>query len=72
MFQIKLHLRNGKSKYRGKIKVKCSSILRSIAINYKRVHAYQLKEVQFYFVLKKIYDLRIFLMKNNKIICSNF
>ncbi len=64
MFQIKLHLRNGKSKYRGQIKVRCSSILRAIAINYKRVHTYKLKEVIFYFFWRKYYCFKNIWWKN--------
>ena len=69
MFQIKLHLRNGKSRYRGKIKVKCSSIMRSIAINFKRVHAYRLKEALFHFILRNIFGIRSFLARKNIFCC---
>ncbi len=69
MFQIKLHLRNGKSRYRGKIKVKCSSIMRSIAINFKRVHAYRLKEALLYFILRNIFRIRSFLAQKNIFCC---
>lgn len=71
MFQMKLHLRNGKSKYRGKIKVKCSSILRSIAINYKRVYAYKLKEALFDFIFENIDCLRVILKFKNTVSSCN-
>jgi hypothetical protein len=58
MFQMKLHLRNGKSRYRGKIKVRCSSIMRSIAINFKRVHAYRSMEALFRIIIRNIFWLR--------------
>lgn len=58
MFQIKLHLRNGKSKYRGKIKVRCSSILRSIAINFRRIHAYDQKVMAKMFIYKIIFKIK--------------
>ena len=67
MFQMKLHLRNGKSKYRGKVKVKCSSILRSIAINFKRIHAYEAKKAIFYFIFKIIYYPMATFVKNRKL-----
>lgn len=50
MFQIKLHLRNGKSKFRRIIKVRNRAILRSIAINYKRVHDNKVKELIMHFL----------------------
>jgi hypothetical protein len=65
IFQIKLHLRNGKSRYRGKIKVRCSSIMRSIAINFKRARAYRLKEALFHFILRNIFWLRSTLARKN-------
>jgi hypothetical protein len=40
MFQLKLFLRNGKSKFRTLLKVKNRVILRSIAINFNRVRKY--------------------------------
>lgn len=58
MFQIKLHLRNGKSKYRGKIKVRCSSILRSIAINFRRVHAYEQEQMAQQFIFEIIFIIK--------------
>lgn len=71
MFQIKLHLRNGKSKYRGKIKVKCSSILRTIAINYKRVHAYRLKEAVLSFIRRNIYNCKSLVIVKKEIHTCN-
>jgi hypothetical protein len=50
MFQIKLYLRNGKSKFRRIIKVRSRAILRSIAINYKRVHDYKIKKSFLHFL----------------------
>jgi hypothetical protein len=47
MFLLKLHLRNGKSKFRGKIKIKNRSILRAISINFNRLYSYQMKELLF-------------------------
>lgn len=69
MFQIKLHLRNGKSRYRGKIKVRCSSIMRSIAINFKRVHAYRGMEALFHFILRNIFWIRSILARKNIFYC---
>lgn len=63
IFQVKLHLRNGKSRYRGKIKVRCSSIMRSIAINFKRVHAYRLDKAIFHFILRNIYRTKVLFPK---------
>ena len=71
MFQMKLHLRNGKSKYRGKIKVKCSSIVRSMAINFKRVYAYRLKKALFYYTCKNISRFRSFLFRKYSFILCN-
>lgn len=64
MFQIKLHLRNGKSKYRGKVKVRCSSILRSIAINFKRVHAYEQKQMAQQLIFKIFLTIKRFFENN--------
>jgi len=58
MFQIKLHLRNGKSRYRGKIKVRCSTILRSIAINFRRIQAYEQVEMIKQLILKIIFIVK--------------
>jgi len=58
MFQMKLHLRNGKSKYRGKIKVRFSSILRSIAINFKRMHAYEQKIMTYKCIFEAILQIK--------------
>jgi hypothetical protein len=69
MFQFKLHLRNGKSRYRGKSKVKCSSILRTIAINFKRVYAYRLKEALSYFILRNSMIIKSFLARKNILCC---
>ena len=71
MFQMKLHLRNGKSKYRGKIKVKCSSIVRSMAINFKRVYSYRLKKALSYYICKNISRFRSFLFRKNSFILCN-
>jgi hypothetical protein len=71
MFQIKLHLRNGKSKYRGKIKIKCSSILRTIAINYKRVHVYRLKQAILNFILRSIYNSKSLVIVKKEIYTCN-
>jgi len=71
MFQMKLHLRNGKSKYRGKIKVKCSSIVRSMAINFKRAYAYRLKKALSYYICKNISRFRSFLFRKNSFILCN-
>jgi len=71
MFQMKLHLRNGKSKYRGKIKVKCSSIVRSMAINFKRVYAYRLKKALSYYICKNISRIRSFLFRKYSFILCN-
>jgi hypothetical protein len=60
IFQIKLHLRNGKSRYRRKIMVRCSSIMRSTAINFKRVHKYRLDKAISYLFLKNIIRTRAF------------
>ena len=65
MFQMKLHLKNGKSRYRGKIRVRCSSIVRSMAINFKRVHAYRLKVALSHFVLRNISWIRAILLRKN-------
>ena len=69
MFQFKLHLRNGKSRYRGKIKVKCSSIMRTIAINFKRVYTYRLNEVLSYFILRNSMRIKSFLARKNIFCC---
>jgi hypothetical protein len=71
MFQIKLHLRNGKSRYRGKIKVRCSSIMRSIAINFKRVNAYRSMEALFRIILRNIFWLRLLETRKNIFYCCN-
>lgn len=68
IFQIKLHLRNGKSKYRGKIKVRCSSIMRSIAINFKRIHNYRLDKAITTLILKNISRTRAFFTKEKNFI----
>ncbi len=66
MFQIKLHLRNGKSKYRGKIKVRNSSVLRSIAINFRRIHVYEQEQrikhlvFSFIFKIKNIFKCKLY------------
>ncbi len=41
MFQVKLHLRNGKSRFRGIINIKSRTFLRAIAINFKRIYRYK-------------------------------
>lgn len=70
MFQIKLHLRNGKSRYRGKIKVRCSSTLRSAAINFRRVHAYEQKRIAQQLVFKIISRIKhIFIKKYDVQLC---
>lgn len=71
MFQMKLHLRNGKSRYRGKIKVKCSSIVRSMAINFKRMHAYRLKNALCHFIMNNILLIRVILLRKNSFILCN-
>lgn len=71
MFQMKLHLRNGKSRYRGKIKVRCSSIIRSIAINFKRVHAYRGMEALFRIILRNIFWLKSIEARKNNFYCCN-
>lgn len=45
MFQFKLHLRNGKSKFRGTIKNRCRNTLRGIGINFKKVHAFATRKM---------------------------
>lgn len=54
IFQVKLHLRNGKIKFRGKIKIRSRVILRAMAINFKRVHAYRLDIAAKQFILRII------------------
>jgi hypothetical protein len=71
MFQMKLHLRNGKSRYRGKIRVRCSSIVRSMAINFKRVHAYRLKEALSLYIFRNISRIEaVSLRKNIYFFCN--
>ena len=71
MFQMKLHLRNGKSRYRGKIRVRCSSNVRSMAINFKRVHAYRLKEALSRYIFRNISRIEaVFLRKNIYFFCN--
>lgn len=55
MFQLKLHLRNGKSKYRGIVKVRFSSIARAIGINFKRALAYRVNK-GLCFIISRIRD----------------
>lgn len=55
MFLLKLHLRNGKSKFRGKIKIRNRSILRVIGINFNRLYAYYLKEL--FFKINLLFEL---------------
>ena len=67
MFQIKLHLRNGKSRFRSKIKIKCRTILRSIAINYKRVHDYSIRELATQFFIWVEVQIKLLFVRNFKI-----
>jgi len=63
MFLLKLHLRNGKSKFRGKIKIKNRSILRAIGINFNRLYSYQLKKLilKSNFLFELIFKIKILL-----------
>ena len=39
MFQLKLHLRNNKSRFRGQVKIHARNVLRAMSINFKRAFA---------------------------------
>ena len=74
MFQMKLHMRNGKSRFRGKIKIRGRSILRAMAINFKRVSAFlkskskkELNNFVFNIVLLIFKNFNGFFSKNHKI-----
>lgn len=67
MFQLKLHLRNGKSRFRGLVKNRMRANIRAISINFRRVYAYMTQYSFFYlFILKvSIYRKNITLFFKN-------
>ena len=54
MFQLKLHLRNGKSRFRGLVKNRMRANIRVISINFRRVYAYMTQDSFFYLFIFRI------------------
>lgn len=70
MFQLKLHLRNGKSRFRRKIKIRNRTILRAIGINFKRVYGYRLEELAIQFFIRIILQIKQIVSGIRKVRCN--